>query len=678
MAHSCRDPITTGNYSDSDDSDIQEIAVIPPKDDAAPADPSSRGLKRRRSSPLLDPIPTYNPTPLHILELRRRSNNSDQDTGVPEYSTEPDREERSSRYNDDYEPLLGPSPSVVGRRSSITTTLESTRNMPTTTSLSRPAQLAARKRSANSANAVRPVTSALARAVAQRKSSSASGTLDAMFADQTQTRAIQPVMWSPQLPSQIESVKSEPTNSDAIQPDEVDERYTSPRKTKQRVAHKPTIPVNTNKKPRAPLGTSKKVPAVLRMKYLDLIIQEYLSSGHPENDSYQDALKEEELIAKRAANKGIYTNLVASLRKKIREKAGTSALPPDSDPKFVDGNRVVSHDEIITGRVKGTFSIERKRKTSDPSELSETELYDKLQRYIVPINVLEAYGYPFPDPDNPGQRKAPLCKDGQPQPLRAQLASSYTCERCTKVYRVDPEGLPLTTTGKCIYHPGHLWNERINRALEKRYSCCKGDQSAGGCSSNPYHVHKGELELKNYQGFVETQAKLERNPNKHGIYALDCEMCYTTYGLELTRITVINHKYDVVYESLVKPVNRILDYNTKFSGIRDGDLDDIKTSIVDVQRDLLDMFSSKTILVGHSLDSDMKALKLFHRHFIDTAQLFPHKRGLPFKRALRTLMVENLRVIIQEDAGHDSKEDASAAFRLVMWKLKTDVPAKSI
>jgi RNA exonuclease 1 len=89
------------------------------------------------------------------------------------------------------------------------------------------------------------------------------------------------------------------------------------------------------------------------------------------------------------------------------------------------------------------------------------------------------------------------------------------------------------------------------------------------------------------------------------------------------------------------------------------------------------MFSDKTILVGHSLDSDMKALKIFHKCFIDTAQLFPHKRGLPFKRALRTLMVENLQMVIQEDAGHDSKEDASAAFRLVMWKAKTDVPVKA-
>lgn len=448
---------------------------------------------------------------------------------------------------------------------------------------------------------------------------------------------------------------------------------------KPRIAHRLPISQSKQKRPRLPLGIAKKVPSSLRMKYLDVIINEYLNTGHQEEESYDEALKEEKTIANRAANKSIYINLVAVLKKRIREKVGLTTLPQDDDPKFIDGNKVVSHSEILVGKVTGSFSVEkRKRKTSDPSDLNEEELYDRLLRYLVPVKDLEAYGYPCRDSDDPNLRKAPLCKDGHKQQLRDELAATYTCERCAKVYRIDlSTGMPLATTSKCIYHPGHLWNERISRSLEKRYSCCKGDPSSGGCSSNPYHVHKGEFELANYLGYVETQLKPERDPNKHGIYALDCEMCYTTIGLELTRVTVINHRMDVVYEKLIKPHNPILDYNTKFSGIKDGDLDDITTTIEDVQNDLLDLFSSKTMLIGHSLDSDMKALKIFHKCFIDTAHLFPHKRGLPFKRALRTLMIENLHSIIQEDAGHDSKEDASAAFRLVMWKAKTDVPPKA-
>lgn len=50
---------------------------------------------------------------------------------------------------------------------------------------------------------------------------------------------------------------------------------------------------------------------------------------------------------------------------------------------------------------------------------------------------------------------------------------------------------------------------------------------------------------------------------EQGVYALDCEMCYTTYGLELTRVTVINEDCNVMYETLVKPQNPIIDYNTR-------------------------------------------------------------------------------------------------------------------
>lgn len=51
--------------------------------------------------------------------------------------------------------------------------------------------------------------------------------------------------------------------------------------------------------------------------------------------------------------------------------------------------------------------------------------------------------------------------------------------------------------------------------------------------------------------------------DEQGVYALDCEMCYTTHGLELTRVTVIDEDCNVMYETLVKPQNPIIDYNTR-------------------------------------------------------------------------------------------------------------------
>ena len=48
----------------------------------------------------------------------------------------------------------------------------------------------------------------------------------------------------------------------------------------------------------------------------------------------------------------------------------------------------------------------------------------------------------------------------------------------------------------------------------------------------------------------------------------------------------------------------------RFSGISASDLDGVTTNIRDVQAVLLSMFSAKTILIGHSLESDLKALKV--------------------------------------------------------------------
>ena len=48
----------------------------------------------------------------------------------------------------------------------------------------------------------------------------------------------------------------------------------------------------------------------------------------------------------------------------------------------------------------------------------------------------------------------------------------------------------------------------------------------------------------------------------------------------------------------------------RFSGIKAEDLEGVSTTIRDVQAVLLSMFSSKTVLIGHSLESDLKALRV--------------------------------------------------------------------
>lgn len=42
-------------------------------------------------------------------------------------------------------------------------------------------------------------------------------------------------------------------------------------------------------------------------------------------------------------------------------------------------------------------------------------------------------------------------------------------------------------------------------------------------------------------------------------------------------------------------------------------------------------------------------IQMIHNTVVDTSIVFPHRLGLPYKRALRTLMAEYLQKIIQDD-----------------------------
>lgn len=87
----------------------------------------------------------------------------------------------------------------------------------------------------------------------------------------------------------------------------------------------------------------------------------------------------------------------------------------------------------------------------------------------------------------------------------------------------------------------------------------------------------------------------------------------------------------------------------RFSGITEDNMKNVTTTLLDVQAALLTLFSEKTILVGHSLESDFKALKLLHDTVVDTSVMFPHKHGYPHKRALKNLCSEYLKKLIQND-----------------------------
>lgn len=171
--------------------------------------------------------------------------------------------------------------------------------------------------------------------------------------------------------------------------------------------------------------------------------------------------------------------------------------------------------------------------------------------------------------------------------------------------------------------------------------------------------------------WVQTCTKNTDNGYVPRAYALDCEMCLTKIGHELTRISVVSFDDVFVYDKLVRPRNDIVDYLTRFSGITEEMMTNVDYTLEQVQNDLLALFDSRDIIIGHSLQSDFKVMKFRHPNIIDTAVIYEHIKGPPFKPALKKLSSVFLGKEIQNDelAGHDPSIDAKTCIDLVKLKL---------
>ncbi|CAK8535053.1 unnamed protein product [Lathyrus sativus] len=146
--------------------------------------------------------------------------------------------------------------------------------------------------------------------------------------------------------------------------------------------------------------------------------------------------------------------------------------------------------------------------------------------------------------------------------------------------------------------------------------------------------------------------------------AMDCEMVGVGQGNKsaLARVSLVNKWGNIIYDEFVRPMERVVDYRTKISGIRPHDLRKAK-DFCTAQKKVAELIHGR-ILVGHALSNDLKALLLSHpkKDIRDTSEYPPFLRSNG-RVALRHLASEHLGAKIQTGE-HCPVDDARAAMML--------------
>ncbi|KNG46450.1 rna exonuclease 4 [Stemphylium lycopersici] len=215
-----------------------------------------------------------------------------------------------------------------------------------------------------------------------------------------------------------------------------------------------------------------------------------------------------------------------------------------------------------------------------------------------------------------------------------------------------------------VLHPAMFTAEESKEANYQRRKLANQTIDDGWVDTHVAKLEDGEV----------PEADIEQGSLSAGrhIISIDCEMCKAENDqLVLTRISLMNWDGSVAMDKLVKPDVAIKDYLTQWSGITATMLQGVTTTLADIQKELLELITPRTILVGHSLNSDLNALKLAHPFLIDTGILYPHPRGPPYKQSLKWLAQKYLKREVQKGSrGHDSVEDARTCLDLVKQKCE--------
>ncbi|KAF9055430.1 ribonuclease H-like protein [Hymenopellis radicata] len=349
----------------------------------------------------------------------------------------------------------------------------------------------------------------------------------------------------------------------------------------------------------------------------------------------EHALKQEEEIYQ-AASKQSYRNAMIQSAASLKKRA-----IPDS----------ILHDSVgttgeIAARVEARNSIKAFNLTAK-----------HLTPHILSLEDMNKWNYVTLIPPGEGGSNPSL------------VGNTTTCERCKEPFMVKSDPDP----DECLHHWGRPYTKKTAGDRFKVYSCCsRAVSEVEGCARGSHVFYESEPAILHARHAFSPLPSPSPSHNALDIVALDCEMIYTTGGMRVARVSVIDATGTEVFDEIVQMDEgvHILDFNTRFSGINQEIYAKATRPLSEIRKALNTIMNSETILIGHALENDLKTLRIIHHRCVDTAIMFPHPHGPPYRRALRDLARQHLGVKIQaggSTVGHSSVEDSVATLDLVRW-----------
>jgi hypothetical protein len=504
------------------------------------------------------------------------------------------------------------------------------------------------------------------------------------------------------IPASVDRPVSPPLNRPGKKAKDVQDERTPSRKTDEAKPVESKAEVKENLTPR--LLTPNPAPHPIRLAILKKIHEQMVRLNNAvwsnadekkelvlsESEVIKMALDEEQKVGKE--NPHVYKNVVGHRIQALKKMA-------------TEGWKALLLEKFEKKYLPAKATPPPKEKTIETGLTARQEIAI-LSHILTPLKGLEAHGY---------VTSAPAAADIQAAIDGVKASGGFErCDRCGTRFQVFPGRNSdetstsfgkLTSTEKgCHYHWAKPFRPPKSSAgageQESYYPCCRGAIGSKGCTEADDHVFKAS-ELKRMASILQFEptpwpGDIDR---RRGPVSFDCEMGYTTFGMELIRLTAISWPLNQqLLDVLVKPLGEVIDYNTRFSGVsqqhfsqalpygsepsdqdestsEDGELEQEPPRVVEspmaARKLLFALLTPETPLIGHAIDNDLNTCRVIHPTIVDTVLLYPHPRGLPIRYGLKMLTSKYLDRSIQAGGalGHDSQEDAKATGDLVRFKV---------